>query len=110
MEPEQFRLFSRVAEPEQYGDGGSSGFLRPRRPASKWEFLLTLFQISRTAISVAGTIGLLRCLHETITMGGQDSSTVLVTDVARGCVRAVTGPIVFVRVGFDGKQRRSGAR
>ena len=38
-----------------------------------------LFQTSRTAISVAGTNGLLRCLDETTTMGSQNSLTVLVT-------------------------------
>lgn len=99
-----------LAEPEQYGDGGSSGFLRPRRPASKCEFPPKPVQTSGTAISLAGTNGLLRCLNETITMGGQ-----YFNGLGLGCcewmrLRPVTCAFVFVRGGFDGKQRRSGGR
>ena len=47
-----------------------------------------LFRTSRTAISVAGTNGPLRCLDETTTIGWSKLSTALVTGLASGYVRA----------------------
>jgi len=55
-------------QPEQYGDRGSSEMLWPMRLTSKC-VLPMLFETSRTAISVASTNELLRCLDETTTIG-----------------------------------------